>query len=206
LRPTTVTYFSYHNIPLKLFLEISSTGEFERVVIKGKSDIDGCIDAWEEIIKTNSKETGDSSYNSYLSLYRAYYLLLNEYKLVKATLIYLMFNIDDNLIGMLGRKGYKIQTSGSKAYRESIESSSKKADNLKTKIVLREIEIQKFAGNKKDNKKQIGIEELIATLSLQLGFEVDDTITLCRYNQYAKILKERSKKYGSGNPARRHNR
>lgn len=133
---------------------------------------------------------------------------LADYNLVKASLLKLvalnlevgivighneMFIQDDDLISDLRAKGYKINTTDKNTYCESISNAMHRAEHLVTRMKMKANEINEMMKDS-GGSQVVSFEEIIANLSFMLGFELPDNLTLARYNEYKKILKERNKR------------
>lgn len=180
----------YENIPLRLYLNLFETKTYKDLVIEGQATAEQCAQAWEKIVTKNSEAVGNLSMSAHLDNYRTFVQFMADYNFIKATLMLLLLRVDDKDISMLETKGYKIITDkGQRKYEESIEAALRRSDNLVTRIRMKHNELMVSGG---DNKK-VSFEELIANLNLILGFEVNDNITLARFNEYNKLLSKRKK-------------
>lgn len=117
----------------------------------------------------------------------------------------LLFTIDTPTIEFLNKSGYKIETKTQELFEESLRKAFIKSDNINSKLKQKFNQIQNFNEglvSKKENEvgKSTGFEEKLAELSFEVGFSVDETITLARYNEYVKIINKRN-----GTGKKRHN-
>lgn len=174
-------------------MEVARTGNLKLLVVTGAPDTFTCLEAWEKIVKENAEENGNNDYDSYYHGLKMYSVLNAEYVLVKALLTYLCFSIDHQYIEQVRKLGYKIDTTNSEKYTESLSNGLRKADNLKTKIESKGKEIQ-LLFNVGENGKPETFEQVLAHLNAGLGFNVNEDITLSRFNEYKKILKARQPK------------
>lgn len=160
----------------------------------GNVSQDKCVVEWEKIVKRNAEENGRNDYSIYFDLYKAYSILLAEYVLVKSLLTYLCYVIDYTYIKRLRKMGYKVDTTNSTTYTESLTSGLKRSENLNTKITSKQKEMEAMLGPIDKNKVEpMSIEQTIAQLNLALGFVETTDITLARFNEYRKVLRERNK-------------
>lgn len=174
-------------------MEIARTGNLQLLVVTGAPDSFVCLEAWEKIVKKNADENGNNDYDSYYNGLKIYSTLNAEYVLVKALLTFLCFSIDYQYIEQLRKLGYKIDTTNTQLYTESLSNGLRRADNLKTKIESKAKELQLlFKGG--ENGKPETFEQVLAHLNAGLGFNVNEDITLSRFNEYKKILKARQHK------------
>jgi hypothetical protein len=194
---STERWFTYDDITLRLYLEIAEGGDYKKLIKKGKYSSDECYAKWEDIIKQNGKHTNDFSYINYFQTVQQYANLIAEYNLVKALLFKVLITDYKNVIedvAMLVSKGYNIDKSSQEKYNESIENAFKKSNNLVTKILAKQNELNQYAGNK-ETKATIG--SMVANLNTAIGFKAADySILLSEYNEYRKII---NKKNGLGN-------
>lgn len=185
---------------MKLYLDISSTGNTALLAHDGVDD-GTCAERWDAIQQANSKQNNDLSFLSYLSNLKVFARLLREYNIIKCDLLKLftllhgggiVLQPDDEVVLDLAKRGYVIATANGKyAYAESINAALKKSESITTQLVMRR---NKLLTNVKDqdSKGLVGIEEIIANLSVSLGFEVNDSITLRRFTEYKKIIRAKN--------------
>lgn len=164
------------------------------------------LEEWEEIVRLNCINNDIHDYVNYLNALRSLSLLVNQYIAVKAHLSKLSIpvftggKIDIGSVEYLRSKGYEINMETKETYIISIQNALKKRENLMTRINMKRKEIEKLStqhGKTVGDDK--GVEQLLATLSFQLGFSVSDDITLARFNEYTKIVKvqaEHAKNHG----------
>lgn len=175
-------------------MQIADSGNV-LLVAKTKARPEKCAEAWEEIVQRNAEENGSYEYQNYLDNLREYYRLITEHTLVKASLLKLTYKVDPALAKYLTSRGYVIRlgkqkASDSEAYANSIHAALKKSDNLVTKIRMK----QKEMTNTTNLKGQVKtFESLMGNLIALLGFEVSADITLARYNEYKKFIKQKYK-------------
>lgn len=174
-------------------MNIAATNNYSLMALNGVED-EQCLVEWEKIVKQTGEASGDYSYLSRLDNYRTYISLLAEFNIVKAMLLRLCYIIDDNYISYLRKKGYKIDISGAKGYSDSIIAAMARSNNLVTKIKMKSNEMIKEAENSENQKAGTGFEETLANLCAQLGFEVNDNVTLARFNEYRKIIQLKNKR------------
>lgn len=212
-----VELYGYDDISLKLFLEIASTGAFERLVKKGKSSLEGCLEQWEKIIVRNSEENASFQYQSYMSLLEGYSLLLAQHTTVKLLLLKASIQVDQSVIQELNERGFKINVSPTEsqwkeieaiqdkdvrflverkyrslAYATSLENATRKSNVLVTKINMKHSELEKQRTDKKGGEESF--VDVIAGLEVALGDgrNIPDDITLAKYNALKKLAKKKS--------------
>jgi hypothetical protein len=192
--------YTYENIKLRVYMEIAATGNLQLMIVKGVCDMDKCYDAYEDIIKRNYEIAGNYSFDNALDLKKTYAMLMADYIAVKAALTILLFQIDDDLIQWLGEKGYRVETEltdaerkagrkVSEKYETSITRCMRVSESINTRLKTKHLELEEMS---EDNEGAMGFEEIIASISAMLGFQVDKEITLAGFNQYQEIIKKRN--------------
>lgn len=182
---------SYESISLKTYIEIANSGNLSALIISGRHNEKELSEAWEQIVKLNADANQDANYDLYLDNVKMYGFYIEEYNYVKAMLLCLRYFVDSNYIAELKSLGYKIDTSGSKAYLESLIACERRSDNLLTKIESKYKEIK--SSSKKDGEEAPTLGSLIAQVSFGVGFNIPETVGLAQFNEYKKLIKE---KYG----------
>lgn len=167
--------------------------DLKKLLIKGKASEKELSEQWEKIIRRNYEVNGGFDYINYCDLIEGYARILAEYNVVRSLLIQLMFVVDDNYIAELEEKGYKIDTSNTIAYAESINRAFTRSENLITRLTMKSNEISEMIAEQ-GGSKAASFEEIMAGLSLSLKFAVSEDITLARFNEYKKIINERNQK------------
>lgn len=152
------------------------------------------MEAWEAIVKRNSESAGNNSYSTYFEDTVQYSRLLGEYLFMRAALTKLLYMIDFELIKQVRDFGYVIELDSTQKYADSLYATSRRVDNLATRIRM---QYNRMALNTVD-KSGGGFDEAIVNLNLALGMEVNDNITLARYNEYCKLVKKRNANNTSG--------
>lgn len=184
--------YSYDNILLRTYIDIAQKGDFKLLIISGEADTTELLEAWEAIVKADAKANGSFTYDAYLNLIKAYGTLVAEYTSVRALLTKLRIVTDYSDVKYVRKKGYKIDLTDSDTFTKSLDAATKRTEGLVTRIKMKQNEIAalyKEAGHGSGNR--MGFEQVIANLIFHLGFQVDDNITLARYNAYKQIIKQK---------------
>lgn len=168
-------------------MDIATTGELRRLIIKGTATNETLIECFENIVKRNSDVSGNFQYLTYFQLLKSYAQYIAEYTVVKALLIKLTFVIHFESITEVRKRGYKISTENSKAYAESLIAGLHRVSNLITRATMKRKEIEKAQVNEETTPQTF--ESILANLCYNLGFTVPDSITLAGYNEYKRIIK-----------------
>lgn len=193
-KSSSVIFYTYDDILLRLYVEVARNGEFKRLIKAGRATNEQCLAAWEEIVKRQEKETGSHHYTAFLQLIKGYAAHLSDHTLIRACLIHLMIApIDWEVLQTLRSKGYNIDTSTQEKKIESIQAGLRRCENLVTKATMKKKELERMFESKGKGNEQGGFEQILANLNFALGFNVDESITLARYNEYQKILKAKQK-------------
>lgn len=189
-------------------MEICTTGNY---LLVGKTKLavrERCLEVWEEIVQRNAEVSGNYTYMNHFRALKEYYRLINEHALVKAVLQKYSFskNIfkrgvgpvtqrDKELVAMLAKKGYPLNFKDDEKFADSLLAAMRKSQNLLTKITMKRNELNGFLEAK---GQQQSFEEVMADLISALQFNVDDNITLARYNEYKKFIKVKYKRREKG--------
>ena len=211
----SVTFWDYDNILLRLYIHIAKTGEFFKLVRSGEADQVKCLELWEQLVKRQEKETGLNKYNTLLTMSKAYLTFYNDHKTIRASLIRValmnrqtvdisngsliwinLMDVDD--LNYLDRKGYSVDLSSYDKVIESVTARLRKCENLISKAVSKKKELEKMLEGG-HGKEEGGFEQVMAQLNFALGFVVGEDVTLARFNEYQKILKERQKSQEEAN-------
>jgi hypothetical protein len=183
-------------------MEICNTANYMLVAKNKFATEKRCIEIWEEIVQRNAEVNGNYTYMNWFRASREYYKLISEHALVKAILQKFSFtktfkrfvgpttDKDKVLVAVLGQRGYVLDFRSSEQFAESIYANMLKSQNLVTKITMKRNEINGFVSS---NGAVQGFEEVMADLIASLNVNVDDNITLARYNEYKKVIKLRHK-------------
>jgi hypothetical protein len=178
------------------------------LIKEGSATDDECSEAWEKIVQKNNYHSGNNKYNNYLNLVRQLNLSIKELNAVVSTILCLCFVVDDDQIKFLKSKGYKIDTSSASAYERSLAVALHESGNIRTKIKIRQAQIKNFNQKAIENKEQneMTFDEMLSALSMEVGFQLPDTITLAQYNAYAKrVIKKQEALERAGKKQQRGN-
>ena len=189
--------YSYDNIPLRNYMAIATTGDVSLLVVSGNLQREFLLLRWEEIVRINSQAAGDFTYDSYFQLLKAYAQLIANYTIAKLSLWKLAFVVDMDYVQDLRKRGFKINVDSTALYAESITANLHKVDNLITRANMKRGELERFA--KEEGGRRVSFEEVIANISVALGFEVHNDITLARFNEYRSIIRKKIAANGQRN-------
>lgn len=200
----SATFYTYEDVPLKLYFEVANTGNLSLLVIKGKARHDDCMAAMEAIMIENERKTGNAIISRYMAMSKIYLSLIAEYTFMRASIIICVLRgwlyIDWQHLSTVNKK-YSISMASPGAYTQSLRSALSSCNNLLTKAEMQRKEIERMRSS--GEGKQKSFYEIIASLNSALGFTVPETITLSQYNEYGRVLKEREKKQETRKPWRK---
>lgn len=191
-----VKLFEYGNILLKTYVEIATSGDLKGLIVSGSPTQDELVERWEQIIQDNGKHNGDFHYDTYFQLLQGYSQLLAQHTIINCHLLKMTFVIDWESIEAVRAEGYKINTSTSESYADSLSNAKRKASNLITRYEMKRKEIERIYGGKAETKA-VGIEEILGNLEFLMdspGSLDAEKITLAKYNTLKKLYQEKNKK------------
>jgi hypothetical protein len=171
-------------------MHVINTADVTKLCYFGECSNDECIERWEDIVQKNYEINGGFDYINYKDSLQSYARLIADYNIVRCLLLKLIFVVDNDYIEQLKQRGYVIDTTNSLKYVESINSCVTRSENIVTRMKMKANELSHLIGD--SDSKVLTFEEVIASLNVSLGFEVDDNITLVRFNEYNKMMKQRN--------------
>lgn len=184
-----MSFWEYETISLKLYIEVSTTGNYRKLIKRGWATTKSCAEQFEKILSLNSVHSGSFEYINRIYDLQGYNQTLNEYNFVKAALTKLLFKVDKELIQELAVLGYTIALDGGQSeYVKSINQAFFASENLVTQLHLRANDMQD-----EEEQEPVTMNQVLANMSYQLGFKIDDGITLDEYNAYKKIVIRKSR-------------
>ena len=192
---TAKNFLAYDTIELKQYMEIASTGEYEKLQIKGEVDVRECIERWEQIVLENSKAAGNGEYRGFVDLHKSYERLRAEHIIVSALLIKFVYGSKDHkkeVYELLKKRGYRLNiTKDLPALDQSVTTAIKQCQHLLTKAKSKKNEIERDSSNKRNERgEQRTFISVMAELRMAIAPTIiGDNIKLIEYNEYVKILK-----------------
>lgn len=198
-KDTSKTYFQYKDIPLKLFIEIASEGSFRKLVKSGKYNDVECLEQWELIVKENHEVTGSTQWSDQFYLMQGYEMLRIQHCIVRALLVKMRFDPDEGTYDELKRRGYQLNLTSKAAYKQSFKVADARCKNIVTKAAmkLKELERSKEGSSKVKGRT---FDSVMVDLNMAIAPQhEDDNITLARYNEYLKLIKERNRQMAAKN-------
>lgn len=191
-------FWGYDDITLKLYLDIANTGNLSLLAKKRVFiPIRTLVTLWEGIVKRNAEENNNLTYDYYHTLEENYCLLLVDYVSIKATISKLVIRYDEDDYNFLIEKGYRLpKFSTGLEFAEVLERASKKCEDLITKIKMNRLELGKLEIEGDAQPKTL--QRLLSMVDVDLPFELREDITLAKYNEYKKRVKERKPRQPNG--------
>lgn len=183
---------SYEDLSLKVYFEIIKTGNCRLLLLEGDATDKQCRKAWEDIVRRNEKSQGTLWYFQHYEDLDFLKQVVGEYVLVSAMLNKLLYVIDWKAIHELQRMGYNLDTTSNKAFERTLRERLQNVKNLITQFKMKRADMER--DNKANKDEAPTFETTMARLSVAIGFPVPENITLIRFNEFNKILRERNAK------------
>lgn len=185
------SFYTYEDIPFKLFVDIADKGDYTKILKSGRASLDICYDAWENLIETHNKVNNNFKFENYKNTFRDQAMFINLHTLINACILKLTINkTDNNAISILRDNGYVMDENNLNA---SLDKAIIKVRHLNTKIQSKEKELTRLsASNKVD--KNISFYDLLSETSYRYGVRLPMDVTLAEYNSCNKTLEKNSKK------------
>jgi len=175
-----------------MFIEVAETSDYKKLIKRGEPTEDQCAEAWENIIQRNGQNSGNQGYNNHLNDANTYTALLSEYLFMRSALTKLLYVIDYQLIKYCEKNfGYRFALTSTEDYAQSLFAVSRRVDSLATRIKMHQNKMQAASTVQQSGKSSF--HEAIAVLIDAFKVDFRDDITLAKYNELVKILKQRHK-------------
>ena len=184
-------YKSIKDLPLKVFFEISETGNLK---LLGDEIEAVLIERWEAIIIEYGNYDNNEAIKDLLEKEVQLFTQAAMYCEIKGMLLYLVGGEKQEYVDRLNELGYKIDLSSNKTKIKSIQDNDQRANHISTRMQFIQKDIEKYSDGKKAS-----FDSVMAWISSQLGFEPKEDITVLRYLEYKKTINERNKANRSNN-------
>ncbi len=192
-RITSATYFRYDDISLKLYIEIAQTGKFRKLLRSGTFDHEECLTRWELIVKEHQEMTGNTQYNELFYLQQGYHQLLAQHAIVRALLLTMRLDPDEATFNELNKRGYRLILTTRPAYLMSYKIAEARCKNIVTKATMKLKELER-AQEVTEKVKGKSFDAIMVELNMAIAPDhASDDISLSRYNEYVRLIKERNK-------------
>ena len=191
-------------------MEIIKDGEVKKLIVSGEATEQVCAEQWENIVRKNYETNGGYDYLNYVDIMSEYGFLIAEYISVKTKLLKLItlnleigivfmggnetFVQDEQIIAELKDEGYRIDTSSADKYAETISIGLRRVDNLLNRMKMKSDELDEMVS---DQDQEVSFDSIMAFLYSQFP-HVPEDVTLSRYNELVKIVKQRNKQKVNG--------
>jgi hypothetical protein len=187
---TTKKFYTYDDIKLKLYIEVTQSRTYRKLLISGEASDDECFAAWESLLIRNSKATGDLDYSNYFQLVQTYGLLLAKYNVVKACILKLTYTIDSRVVGILEEFGYSLDLTSNLTYATTLNNASISSNNIVTKLAT----IQKQLAEYEDKDSEpLTIGKIIADINTAMKFQaIDSDVLLSEFNEYKALIQKQN--------------
>jgi hypothetical protein len=106
----------------------------------------------------------------------------------------LQLPFEKNDIDSLKKYGYKIDTSTTATFSHSLITAKHTSTRLNSKLKMKLNQVNNFNQRAKEQKEQseVTLDEMLTAISMEVGFQLPDSITLAQYNAYAKRVRKRN--------------
>ena len=184
-------YKSIKDLPLKVFFEISETGNLKLLGDEIEAIL---IERWEAIIIEYGNYDDNQSIKDLLEKEDQLFTQAALYCEIKGMLLYLVGGENQEYVDRLNQLGYKIDLSSNKTKIKSIQDNDQRANHISTRMQFIQKDIEKYSDGKKAS-----FDSVMVFLSSNLGFEPKDDLTVLRYLEYKKTINVRNKAKRSNN-------
>lgn len=189
-------YKNCSELPLKIFFEIANDVEnnLHLLVIKGEFDKAKMLEVWESIVLEYSKLDNNQAISDVLETKEEMFRQSALYCEIKGMLLYLAGAYKQEYIERLNELGYKIDKD---KIIESLKANDSRSNHIATRMMFLQKDLEKYSegGNKSSFDREMSY------LGTQLGFEPKEDLTVARYIEYKKRIRE---KINERNKATRH--
>lgn len=201
------TYKDCSELPLKNFLKIVETGNlkylYKSTDYSNLISVKSLSDLWDSIVIEYADIEGASSLSEGFKLDIEIKQLQNLYNIVKAMLRLLILASPNNVnsdyaklaskyIIDLKNLGYEIDLTNSDSYKKSIYRADKKANNIITRIRIKQKSLDQINKESSTGEK-VSFEKVYTNLVASLNINISENITVKQYCEYKEIIRKRVK-------------
>lgn len=189
-------YNSLKTLPVVLFYEIVETGNVMLLDSEGKSNEDDMVELWTGLHNEFLEIDDSNEFKRILRLKSDIDFYELKYQYILFACEALAFDWNEEIVAQLKKWGYKITAEN---YYGDIEQVIREANGLKIKANMLRSQLPKDKEDEKNRK----VEEVLASYSLILGFDVGDynTVSAMKFlslkksvNAKVESLKEQERK------------
>jgi len=189
-------YKTCNELPLKIFFTVAEKGDVTLLLKEESEVIDTAIliEAWENIIIEYGKLDNNQSIIDVLDKSDQMYTQGALYVEIKGMLIYLVGAEKPEYVERLAELGYNIDMSSRETMINTIKQGDARSNHISTRMQFLQKDIEKYSEGKKQT-----FDGAMAWISSNLGFEPREDLTVSRYVEYKKQIRERNKAKRSNN-------
>jgi hypothetical protein len=181
-------YKTCKELPLRIFFEVAESGKVELLIIKGEVSKADLVKTWENIIEEYSKIDKNMAIRDVIEKKDEMFKQAALYCEIKGMLLYLLGAYKQEYVERLNELGYRINEDDRETFVKSIKTADSRANHISTRLQFLQKDLEKH-----DTDEKSSFDAVIAWLSSQLGFEVNEDITVLRYLEYKKQIKRRER-------------
>jgi hypothetical protein len=180
-------------LQLKTFFEISETGNLHLLIIdmnKDEKNVDNdlLVETWENILREYAKRDSNRTLKNAFETSDEMHKRSAEFCEIQGMLLYLIGAYKQEYVDRLNELGYPINQENHEEMIKSIQRNHQRSRNIATQVQLMRKEIENSTG-----KSNASFDSVMASLASNLNFEPKEDITVLRYLEYKKIIRERNK-------------
>lgn len=183
-------YDSCKTLLLRIFFEISETGNLELLIIDDDAKVDKkiLVETWENIVIEYAKIDGNHQVQDVMDKGDELYRQAALYCEIKAMLLYLVGAHKQEYVDRLNELGYNIETKSREDLIKSIQRNDRRANNISTRMQIIQKEIESYS----EGGKKSSFDAAMSFLGLNLPHTPDENITVSRFLAYKKQINERN--------------
>jgi len=181
-------YDNLNILLLKTFFEITETGNLTLLIMEGEVNNEILSETWENILREYAKRDSNWTLKNAFETSDEIYYKTAEFCEIQGMLLYLIGAEKQEYIDRLNELGYPITGKNRVEMVQSIQRNHQRSRNISTQIQTLKADI-----TNNTNGKPASFDSVMAYLAANLGFEPNENITVGRYLEYKKIIRERNK-------------
>jgi hypothetical protein len=172
-------YDSLDIIPYKLFVRIAETGDISLLSDSEKED-DFLLEVWNKLYDEHLSKNQTSESKKIFKLSKSIDELLALNKVVLMACASLRFEFNQELYDMILGFGYQLSIANTETYYSDIERIERESNAY---VIKAEFYKQMLPDQKENEKSDYGIDDVMASYSLILGFDFDyNLVTYTKYH------------------------
>jgi hypothetical protein len=172
-------YDSLDIIPYKLFVRIAETGDIS-LLNDDEKDNDVLLKLWEKLYDEHLSKNQTSESKKIFKLSKSIDELLALNKVVLMACASLRFEFNQELYDIIIGFGYQLSITNTEIYYSDIERIERESNAY---VIKAEFYKQMLPDQKENEKSEYGIDDVMASYSLILGFDFDyNLVTYTKYH------------------------